>query len=267
MPRFFDLSMPIQEHPGDPHQTRIERLTPRAGADHVAGDPFFRPKDNRGQAPVHLITRQSFPDEEFLSYEKVSTSVHAGTHLDAPYHYGSMCEGKPARTIDQVPLEWCYGPGVALDMRHIPPGGVIRREDLVQGLKRASARVQPGTIVLLHTGCDSFAGTPAYYTEHPGVGVDALEWLLDEGVKVVGVDAFSFDRPFKAMVGDYMRDGHQSHLWPAHFLGRKREYLQIEGLANLGTLPQPTGFTLSCFPVKIAGAGAGWIRAVAIFPD
>jgi kynurenine formamidase len=53
-------------------------------------------------------------------------------------------------------------------------------------------------------------------------------------------------------------------LWPAHFVGRKREYCQIERLANLGALPAPTGFTVHALPVRITGAGAGWTRAVAL---
>jgi cyclase len=60
------------------------------------------------------------------------------------------------------------------------------------------------------------------------------------------------------------RDG--SHIWPAHFAGIEREYCQIEKLGNLDQLP-PYGFTLSCLPVKIAGASAGWCRAVAILND
>ena len=44
----------------------------------------------------------------------------------------------------------------------------------------------------------------------------------------------------------------------------EREYCQIEKLHNLGALPAATGFTVSCLPVKVAGASAGWCRAAAI---
>jgi len=47
--------------------------------------------------------------------EKVTLTTHSGTHLDAPYHYGARSGGKPAKTIDEVPLRWCYGDGVVLD--------------------------------------------------------------------------------------------------------------------------------------------------------
>ena len=68
----------------------------------------------------------SFPDGAALAWEAVKTDTHHGTHIDAPWHYGPMSEGKPARTIDQLPLEWFIGPGVRLDLRHKPAGATIR---------------------------------------------------------------------------------------------------------------------------------------------
>jgi kynurenine formamidase len=55
----------------------------------------------------------------------------------------------------------------------------------------------------------------------------------------------------------------KSPLYPAHFYGRKREFIHIERLANLGKLPD-FGFKVICFPVKIKDTGAAWARAVAI---
>src|SRR5688572_6963301 len=44
--------------------------------------------------------------------DTIKLSTHGTTHVDAPWHYAPTSEGRPARSIDQVPLEWCYGPGV-----------------------------------------------------------------------------------------------------------------------------------------------------------
>jgi cyclase len=66
------------------------------------------------------------------------------------------------------------------------------------------------------------------------------------------------------MLREFQRTGDRRVLWPAHFAGRSHEYCQIERLGNLAALPAPTGFTVCCFPVKIAGGGAGWARAVAL---
>jgi kynurenine formamidase len=68
------------------------------------------------------------------------------------------------------------------------------------------------------------------------------------------------------MVADFRRTGDGRYIWPAHFAGIEREYCQIEKLAHLGDIPAATGFHVSCFPVKIAAASAGWCRAVALVP-
>jgi kynurenine formamidase len=198
--------------------------------------------------------------------EEVRGITHTGTHVDAPYHYGPLSEGKPARTIDQVPLEWCFAPGVVLDFRHKEAGALISVQDLEAALRSVDHQLRPLDIVLLHTGADKRLGTPDYFAQ-PGLGRDEVLWLVEQGVRVIGIDAYTLDRPFAAMVADYRRTGDGRFIWPAHFAGISREYCQIEKLANLDLIPQPRGFYVSCLPVKIAGASAGWCRAVALVPD
>ena len=88
-----------------------------------------------------------------------------------------------------------------------------------------------------------------------------------KGVRVIGIDAYTLDRPFANMVDDYNRTGDGKYIWPAHFAGITREYCQIEKLAHLDQLPRPHGFYVSCLPIKIEGASAGWCRAVALVPN
>ena len=94
-----------------------------------------------------------------------------------------------------------------------------------------------------------------------------IKHLPREGLEIIGIDAYTLDRPFADMVADYRRTGDGRYIWPAHFAGLEAEYCQIEKLANLGQLPQPRGFWVSCLPVKIAHASAGWCRAVAFVPS
>lgn len=195
--------------------------------------------------------------------EQINAITHTGTHVDAPYHYGSESEGKPARTIDEVPLEWCFAPGVRLDLRHKPDGAEITIDDLEQALDSIHHRLRPREIVLLWTGADLRIDSRAYF-QQPGLGRAGVLWLVEQGVKVIGIDAYTLDRPFAAMVADFKRTGDGRHIWPAHFAGITKEYCQIEKLANLQQLPEPTGFYVSCLPVKIAQASAGWCRAVAL---
>ncbi len=54
---------------------------------------------------------------------------HIGTHCNAPFHFGPVCEDKRARTIDELPLEDCIGNGAILDMLHKEPSSGIAVED------------------------------------------------------------------------------------------------------------------------------------------
>jgi kynurenine formamidase len=198
--------------------------------------------------------------------EEVQAITHTGTHVDAPYHYGPTSEGRPARRIDEVPLEWCFAPGVVLDVRHKTAGEEITVADLQTALERIGHELRPLDIVLLQTGADSRLDSRDYFAQ-PGLGRAGVLWLVERGVKVIGIDAYTLDRPFAAMMADYYRTGDGRFIWPAHFAGITREYCQIEKLANLDQLPRPSGFTVSIFPVKIQGASAGWCRAVAIVEE
>jgi kynurenine formamidase len=83
---------------------------------------------------------------------------------------------------------------------------------------------------------------------------------------VCGIDAWSFDRPI-AFMKDDLKAGNPEAFLPAHRVGREREYCHIEKLANLDQLPKPHGFRVSVFPIKIARASGGWVRAVALVDD
>ena len=63
--------------------------------------------------------------------ERCQITTHSGTHLDAPWHYHpTMNGGERAWTIDEVPLEWCFGRGVKLDFRDKPDGYVCSAADV-----------------------------------------------------------------------------------------------------------------------------------------
>lgn len=263
--RFIDLSLAITDvqEPG-PFPTKIQRVGHKEGVEVFKKFLRERFKDQLDPAETEPVTAESFADQEFLGQEIVTITVHTGTHFDAPYHFGSTSEGRPAKTIDQIPLEWCYGPGVALDLSHKAPAEAVTAKDLESALKKIKYTLRPMDIVLIRTGADRFWGTPQYYTDYPGMSAEATDYILDQGVKVIGIDSFGFDRPFPRMIGDYLKTKDTQYLWPAHFHGRKREYCHIERMANLDQLPVPFGFTVACFPIKIQGAGAGWVRVVAI---
>src|SRR5262249_57399944 len=129
--------------------------------------------------------------------------------------------------------------------------------DLQEALQRIDYVLQPFDIVLIQTGADQRLGSESYFAQ-PGLGREGVLWLVGQGVRVIGIDAYTLDRPFAAMVADYRRTGDGRYIWPAHFAGIEREYCQIEKLAHLDQIPRPHGFLVSCLPVKVQGASAGW---------
>lgn len=197
--------------------------------------------------------------------EQINAITHTGTHVDAPYHYGPTSGGQPARKIDEIPLEWCYAPGVIIDVRELKDGDEITVPFMKQELANMGYVLRENDIVLLQTGCDKRLDTNEYFKQ-PGLGRDGVLWLVEQGVHVIGIDAYTLDRPFHAMKADYEASGDGDVIWPAHFAGITREYCQIEKLANLDRIPMQHGFMVSCLPVKIAGASAAWCRAVAMIP-
>jgi len=274
--RIIDLSLAMDETAPEPFPMSVHRVDHKEGAGRV-GRKFIYRKDEPiltklKKAVQYLsggrrIDADSFPDGVFLSHESVAASVHCGTHVDAPFHFGPSSEGNPARTVDALPLEWCFGDGVVLDMTHIPPAREITPDDIDSALDKIGYTLKAGDIVLIKTGADRYFGRPEYFFKFPGLGKAALKHLLDKGLRTVGIDAVSLDRPFGAMVEDYYKTKDGSRLWPAHIYGREKEYCHIERLANLDALPKPYGFKFACFPVKIKNVGAAWARAVAILED
>ncbi|MFG2822896.1 cyclase family protein [Kitasatospora sp. NPDC048365] len=208
------------------------------------------------------LSPDAFPGGEFLTNDMLYLSTHTGTHVDAPAHYGTRPDGEAARTIDEMPLDWFDRPAFVLDVRDVGRS-TVDAEDLHKALDRIGYAPQPLDIALINTGASAWAGTKRYFTEFIGLDGSATRYLLDLGVRVIGTDAFSLDAPFGDIITRYRESLDRSVLWPAHFAGREQEYCQIERLANLDALPEPYGFSVTCFPVKIARAGAGWTRAVA----
>jgi kynurenine formamidase len=250
MMKLIDLSVTHGYTVSEPYPPKIEHSNHSQGAQRLAKLAGIEPSD--------------FPDTMALASDNISGASHSGTHMDAPAHYGPLSEGKPAKTIDEVPLEWCYGPAVVLDMRHKEAGAEITVDDLKAALAKINYTLKPMDIVLIWTGCDKYWGTDKYMDMQSGLGIKGTSWLLDQGVKCVGIDAWTVDRPVKKMVEEFKKSGDNSELWPSHMYGRKKEYLQIEKLANLDQLPKPFGFKLVAFPIKFEKGTAAWTRAVAI---
>jgi kynurenine formamidase len=271
-PRIVDLSVAIDPANWEPEPVRRTVIDHRAGADLLGKAYAHLTAGNRFNRWIKLlrhrlgsgVTHRDFPGGQGLSLMHYTLTTHTGTHLDAPYHYGDRTTaGAPARTICQVPLEWCYGNGVLLDLTAGPADQAVTQAEIEEALVAIDHRIEPFDIVLLWTGGDTEIGRPDYFQRFRGMTAEATAYLVERGVRIIGIDSFGFDAPFLRMLGAYDRTGDPAHLWPAHLYGRDHEYCHIERLTNLGSIGQPLGFQVSCFPVKLAGGDAGWSRVVA----
>lgn len=254
--KIVDLSIAIEpDLPSDP-----EMMIPKIDyADHTAGaeqmEEFFPG-----------LKKEQLPDGLGWAVEYVTLTTHSGTHLDAPYHYHpKMDKGQPAMTIDQVPLEWCFSDGVLLDFSEKADGERITAEDVEKALAKIDYRLKPLDIVLVRTGADAAWGKAEYLVKGAGMTKESTLYLLDQGVKVVGIDAWSWDRPLSFLAQEFKETGDPDVIWEAHFAGIEKGYCHMEKLCNLDKLDSPHGFKVACFPVKIKNASAGWCRPVAIF--
>ncbi|HCY88292.1 MAG TPA: cyclase [Desulfobacteraceae bacterium] len=211
------------------------------------------------------LEKEQLPGCLGWSLEMISLTTHSGTHLDAPYHYHpTMDDGKRALTIDEIPLEWCYSDGVVLDFSHLADGEKITADHIEQELQRIDYQIKPLDIVLVRTGADKFWGKEEYLVKGCGMTRESTLHLLNKGVRITGIDAWSWDRPLPFIAEEFKKTNDASLIWEAHFAGIEKGYCHMEKLANLDKIPVPHGFKVSCFPVKIKAASAGWIRAVAI---
>src|SRR5215469_2633226 len=250
--KFIDLSLPL-DNDADwaPRwaRTRVWRQGHRFGA-RVIRWLFGVPRR-------YLRTRLGWANDV------IKLSTHGTTHVDAPWHYGPTSEGRPAKTIDEVPLEWCYGPGIKLDMRHKGHGGAITVADLQTELDRIGHTLRPGEIVLIQTGNDRLVGSLDYFTRGAGMSAEATRWLLDQGVKLTGIDSWGWDVPLPVLAERALAERRDDIFWAAHFVGIDKEYCHIERLTNLDQLPS-TGFIVSAFPLKVKGGSAGPARVVGL---
>ena len=213
------------------------------------------------------LKREDLPGGEGWAVERLQIATHNGTHLDAPYHHHStMNNGERAITIDEVPLDWCFNPGVKLDFRHFDDGYIVQPSDVEAELTRIGHDLQPLDIVVVNTSAGDHYGQPDYLMKGCGMGRDATLYLLEKGVRVTGTDAWSWDAPFALTAQEYAKSHDAGIIWEGHRASMDIGYCHMEKLSALDTLPG-NGFLISCFPYKIKGASAGFTRAVAIFEE
>ena len=250
--KIIDLSKPIQFNKQDPWFMRVKiKHKPHHKAKWLLrflGLPFkLFPKNFMGWAD-DTITKMG---------------VHSTTHIDAPWHYAPTTNGKKSKTIEEIPLDLCFADGLVLDMKHKADFDAITIKDIQQFLIDNNLKIKPNMIVLIKTGRDKYNGTKNFHKIGTGMSAEATHWLIDKGIKIMGIDAWGWDLPLPYLIEQAKKTNNSELFWEAHLVGQEKEYWHMEQLVNLDALPY-SGFKIAVFPLKIVGASAAPARVVAL---
>ncbi|MEO6447196.1 MAG: cyclase family protein [Gemmatimonadaceae bacterium] len=225
--------------------------------------------------------------EHGVNAQYIMTSNHMGTHLDAPRHF--MTGGK---TIDQIPLQWLYGPGVIVDLRDEMDDLAVYTPKMIED----RVEVREGDRIILHTGWErfgQFGETPdeeRYVHYHPGPHPDLVPWLIEKKIHIWGVDVISTDHPMNLPIGRFLGKGMHgqcervraraiakfgeqevARLFPdtdyqlTHNALFPHDCIHIENLGGEISKPelQNMRLVIGCFPWLFKGGEAAFARTVA----
>lgn len=175
---------------------------------------------------------------------KLVLGSHTGTHVDAPAHFVS--EGG---TIEDLDLGALLGPAVLLNFTSLPPLTEITRAMLADALDG----VVPERLVLRYDW-DRFWGDESFYKGHPYLSEEAAQWLVDGGIRLLGMDTAMPDNP---------EPDEGSPDSPIHKIILGNRVVLLEYLCNLDQLTSPE-ITIIALPLKVVGSDGAPTRCVAI---
>jgi kynurenine formamidase len=175
----------------------------------------------------------------------IDLGSQTGTHVDAPYHFRD-----DAPRIDELDLGLFAGPAALIDVRGVGP-----RERITWERITASApQLRAGVIALICTGWSKHFGTPTYF-DNPFLDSEAVQQLLDLGVRTFCLDALNID---ETPDGDNAGEG-----YPAHHLIAGAGGVIGENFRNLELVDFPDPF-VSCLPIALENADGAPVRAIAM---
>ena len=189
--------------------------------------------------------------------EIVQTSLHTGTHVDAPVHF--LRDGSTVDELDPLALT---GTALVVDVAPTESWREVGRADLEEWERRSGEHIGRGDIVLLRTGHSRYwADLPdgsRYMSEPwPYLVQSSADLLVERGVKAFGVECADPDRVDQRDLGSATFEVHRCLLGAGIPI--------IENLAHLDRLP-PGRIDFMALTLPIRGASASPIRALAFLP-
>jgi kynurenine formamidase len=173
-----------------------------------------------------------------MELTEIIMSSHAGTHFDTPHH--ALSEGK---TIEAMDLNRMVGKAVVFNVSHLSRLAPISRDEL----QKCGVQLSKGDAALIYTGVEKLLGKPEYFSDYSPLTADAADWLVQQGVGIVGVDMTSADHDFSA-----------------HLVLFRAGVCIVESLVNLEALLTGGPYLFVALPLPIPDVEASPVRAVAI---
>ena len=192
--------------------------------------------------PEPSVERVASLDEEGVNLTRLVMGSHVGTHIDAPIHF---VEG--GSSLDEIPLSTLIGEGVVLDLSYREVGTGLSWEDF----EKFSSLVKEGDIVLIYTGTSDHWGEEGWdYRRFTYIEESGAKWLLEKGVKMVGIDCMSFEKfGFSEPV--------------VHRLLLGNDVPLIESLSKRMVELVGKRVFVICLPLKLKGVDGGPARVIA----
>jgi len=186
-----------------------------------------------GNTPFSLEAVKRIASGDSSNVSTIHLSVHAGTHVDAPRHFFDSGIG-----VDALPLEMLCGRTRVIE---VTSRKAIAAEDL------AAARLSEDVRVLIKTHNSRLWGTAEFQKDFVGVTESGAKYLVEHGIKVVGVDYLSVE-VFKTPGA------------PAHHTLLGAGTIVIEGLNLIDV--EPAVYDMICLPLRVVGADGAPARVV-----
>jgi arylformamidase len=192
-----------------------------------------------GDPAVRLIRPASLARGDAFTLTELAMSAHTGSHVDAPAHYVRGGAG-----VDAMPLDALVGPALVVDTGDA---------DAITAGALAGLNIPSGTERLLFRTKNSARGlmaAPDFHTDFVAITADGAEWLVEQGVRLVGMDYYSV-APYDALA-------------PTHQILLRAGVVIVEGLNLIPVQPGP--YTFICLPLKLKDADGAPARAILITP-
>lgn len=184
-----------------------------------------------------------------VNVERVTTALHIGTHMDAPYHFFPE-----KKTVDELPADCLLGPAVVVDLRHKQGHAGITAADLREWEQKTGVSIETGDAVLLMTNHYRLwrigERDSAFLRTWPYLCEDGAEYLKDKGVRMVCTEASDIDDVDKP-------------LGPSHRVLLGNGILVVENVCNVDAI-QAARCELIAAPLKIKGGSGSPLRLLAV---